>query len=69
MIRTMRFLFCDNEHGTGDVTFPDTDRLESQAIIGVGTAKGLRQEARKEGWKRIMGADYCPTCVDSIEGR
>lgn len=69
MIRTMRFIFCDNEHGTGDVAFPDVDRLDAQNIIGVQTAKGLRQAARKEGWKRIAGADYCPSCVESVEGR
>jgi|ERR1700690_1483909 len=23
MIRTAKIIFCDNEHGTGDVTFPD----------------------------------------------
>lgn len=69
MINKAIFLFCDNEHGTGDVTFPDLDRLDAfetkQVLIKGASAKELRKEAKKEGWGRINGADYCPACMES----
>ncbi len=65
MIRPMQFLFCDNEHGTGDVTFPDIqgnpNAVEQLVIDGV-TARSLRAAAKQAGWTRSGGCDYCPHC-------
>ncbi|MDR3797999.1 MAG: hypothetical protein P4K93_07590 [Terracidiphilus sp.] len=63
MVRTMKVLFCDNEHGCGDVTFPDLHEVEASDVINPPTLKGLRREAHAAGWKRHNGADYCPDCV------
>ena len=69
MINNARILFCDNEHGTGDVCFPDIDKMDSydikQVLIKGNTAKELRKEAKKDGWGRINGGDYCPACMES----
>lgn len=32
MIRKLNFIFCENEHGTGDVCFPDVKRLDGYDI-------------------------------------
>jgi glycine/D-amino acid oxidase-like deaminating enzyme len=71
VIRTLKVLFCDNEHGCGDVTFPDAHHIDPDTILNhtAATTKGLRRQARKAGWKRIQGADYCPVCVDCEENR
>lgn len=67
MIRTAKVIFCENEHGTGDVTFPNLDMMSTvelqQEYIGQRTARQLRQEAKKAGWGRVDGGDYCPSCV------
>ena len=67
MIRTARVIFCDNEHGTGDVTFPSLDR-DSHALaaeyIAPQTAAGLRKSAKKAGWSRCAGGDYCEQCTE-----
>jgi len=69
MINNARILFCDNEHGTGDVCFPDIDNMDSfqvkQVLIQGNTAKMLRAEAKKAGWGRCNGGDYCPACMES----
>lgn len=65
MIRTVRFLFCDNEHGVGDVTFPAPHEVDPQTIVNhPKSAKRLREGARAAGWRRHNGADYCPDCVE-----
>ena len=69
MINNARILFCDNEHGTGDVCFPDIDNMDNYAIKQV-LIKGnktnwLRQEAKSAGWGRVNGGDYCPACMES----
>ena len=68
MIRKCMILFCDNEHGTGDVCFPDLDRVDSfetkQAFIKGNTVRQLRAEAKKAGWGRVNGGDYCPACME-----
>lgn len=67
MIRTAKVIFCDNEHGGGDVTFPDFDRRAfdlQQDFINPVSVAGLRRQAKKEGWGRVNGGDYCPTCMD-----
>ena len=69
MIYKTLILFCDNEHGTGDVTFPDLDSLDSfetkQSVIKGATTRELRAEAKKAGWGRVNGGDYCPQCMES----
>lgn len=64
MIRTARVVFCDNEHGIGDVSFPETPRVEME---GNATAKSIWAEARKAGWKKIGGRHYCQSCVECME--
>jgi len=66
MIRTAKAIFCDNEHGTGDVTFPEMEHVNDQTFItSVGTAQ-LRKDAKAAGWTRLKGADYCPGCSESL---
>ena len=69
MINKCSILFCDNEHGTGDVCFPDIDNMDAfqikQAFIEGNDAKHLRKEAKKIGWGRVNGGDYCPACMES----
>jgi hypothetical protein len=60
-------LFCDNEHGMGDVTYPDLflpiEQLR-QFFIEPPTVVQLRREAKKAGWSRHAGGDYCPQCTE-----
>ncbi len=67
MIRTAKFIFCDNEHGMGDMTYPDlfaeTEVLR-QHFIESPSLKKLRLDAKKAGWSRHEGADYCPQCTE-----
>lgn len=67
MIRTMKLLFCDNEHGVGNVTFPDIlgrpEDLEQYLIRSPGAAE-LRKEAKAAGWSRHQGGDYCEMCTE-----
>ena len=69
MTRKCILLFCDNEHGNGDVTFPDIAVMDSfniqQEFIGERTLGQLRKEAKKAGWGRVNGGDYCPACMES----
>lgn len=69
MINKASIMFCDNEHGTGDVCFPDIDRMDyfdiKQVFIKSNTSKELRREAKKAGWGRVNGGDYCPACMES----
>ena len=68
MIRTAKFIFCDNEHGAGNVCFPsimgDAYELE-QHFIRNPTLKQLRKEAKEHGWSRHEGADYCDLCTEN----
>lgn len=70
MIRKSHLLFCDNDHGTGDVTFPDLKSLDAydtqqQFVVG-NTVRTLRADAKQCGWGRVGGADYCPNCMESM---
>ena len=69
MVRNCFFIFCENEHGTGDVCFPDLDTLEAfdtkQAIIQSNSKRQVRADAKKAGWGRVNGGDYCPACMES----
>jgi len=64
MIRPMRVLFCDNDHGCGDVIFPDVQSLAPADIINAPTSAHLRKAARADGWRRVKGCDYCPGCSE-----
>ncbi len=70
MIRKCQLIFCDNEHGTGDVTFPDVKSLDGhdiqQAFIQGNTTRSVRQAAKAAGWGRVNGGDYCPNCMESM---
>jgi hypothetical protein len=72
MIRKCQILFCGNEHGIGDVTFPDVDMMDGHSVkqifLEAHTVGTLRKAAKAEGWGRINGEDYCPACMES-EGR
>ena len=69
MIRKCQVIFCDNEHGTGDVTFPDICALDPQTVQQVfiegNTTNELRKAAKLAGWGRVNGGDYCPGCIES----
>lgn len=65
MIRTFKVLFCDNEHGTGDVIFPENFSQElREDMIQPRTAPQLRKAAKNVGWSRVGGVDYCPSCTE-----
>lgn len=67
MIRTIKVLFCEEEHGAGDVTFPHIMDLDTKMFIdGAPTTKELRKLAKKHGWTRSGGADYCDQCSASV---
>ena len=71
MIRKAQVIFCDFEHGTGDVCFPDltaSDRSEIQLVlIDAMDVRSLRKRAKAAGWGRIDGVDYCPGCMESMK--
>jgi len=64
MIRTLKVIFCDNDHGCGDVTFPELTEISSGDLIDAPALKELRERAHKEGWRRIKGRDLCPDCAE-----
>ncbi len=70
MTRKTTILFCENDHGTGDVCFPDVDGMDAfevkQLFIEPGTNKSLRLAAKQAGWGRVNRADYCPGCMESM---
>lgn len=69
MIYKANFLFCSNEHGTGDVTYPDLDKMSGyqlkQYVMKAPRVTELRKLAKAEGWGRVNGGDYCPCCMES----
>jgi hypothetical protein len=69
VICTIKVIFCENEHGISDVTFPALGDLETQTFIdNTETVATLRKKAKAAGWTRVNGADYCPgcSCVDEL---
>ena len=70
MTRKCVLLFCDNEHGTGDVTFPDVSTMHiddiEQELIKDRPISVLRKAAKQAGWGRVNGGDYCPSCMESM---
>lgn len=70
MTRTVYYLFCDNEHGVGDVSFPEALRdVDVPEFEKWDSIAKVRREAKKAGWRRYKGVDYCPSCVESEENR
>lgn len=69
MIHTAKILFCDSEHGTGDVSFPDMTSLDGfevrQLLVDGNSIRQVRTAAKAAGWGRIGGVDYCPNCMES----
>lgn len=70
MILKFHLLCCENEHGTGDVVFPDLTTLDGFEVAQEAskslTPADVRREAKKLGWGRVHGADYCPACMESL---
>lgn len=65
MIRSIRVIFCDQEHGTGDVTFPNLRELTTQEFLdNAPSVRTLRSEAKKAGWSHVAGHDYCDMCTE-----
>lgn len=66
MIRTIKVLFCDNEHGAGDVTFPDLrqDIDPDYFVNRAPSIKVLREQAGAAGWRYYKGTDYCDGCAE-----
>lgn len=71
MIRKAQIIFCDNEHGTGDVCFPDLTTLSGfefqQALIEGNSVGEVRRAAKAAGWGKVNGGDYCPHCMKNME--
>jgi hypothetical protein len=69
MVRNGRLIFCDNEHGSGHVCYPDIYDMDAHALcqlfINSQPASALRKAAKKEGWGRVNGGDYCAGCMES----
>jgi hypothetical protein len=64
VIRSFKVLFCDNEHGTGDVMFPEDLVEDIRNFVEARTATQLRRDAKKAGWSKVGRADYCPGCTE-----
>lgn len=69
MIQATTILFCDNEHGDGDRTFPDLKELDAYSLCqlfvnGKQRASQIRKDAKEAGWGRVSGGDYCPDCMN-----
>lgn len=61
-------IFCDEEHGAGDVYFPEHSDLGPRFEPHTFTAD-VRKRAKAHGWRTILGKDYCPNCVDLMKER
>lgn len=63
MVRTIKVLFCEEDHGNGDRTFPDLMDLDTRMFIDAAPTVGqLRKLAKAAGWTRSGKADYCEQC-------
>jgi hypothetical protein len=69
MHRKCGVIFCANEHGFGDVTFPDLGAMSvidlQQRFVDSPREAQTRRQAKAAGWRRVNGEDYCPQCVES----
>lgn len=68
MIYSVKVIFCENEHGSGEQTFPRIDDITDLTFINPVSAARLRADAKKAGWIRFNGADYCDLCAESVRG-
>lgn len=67
MIRTIKVLVCDEEHGIGDQTFPRLSDLEPNDFVnGVLTTPALRKRAKAAGWTFSGGHDWCDQCSAGV---
>lgn len=66
MLRTGKRIYCDNEHGCGEVTFPDD--AEHVDFINGTRAQTLRTLAKAAGWTITKTHDLCPGCSESAQG-
>jgi hypothetical protein len=67
MIRVIKLLICDEEHGA-DVCFPydantAAEDMRQYGSIGPLTAQEIRRAAHKVGWRHKTGQDLCPRCA------
>lgn len=70
MTRTVYYLFCDNEHGFGDVSFPEALRdVDIPEFEKWNSIAKVRRAAKAAGWQRFRGVDYCPDCVACEKSR
>lgn len=69
MHRKCCVIFCGNDHGTGDVTFPDLETMSGydlqQRFIESPSLGETRRAAKAVGWRRVNGEDYCPQCMEN----
>ncbi len=66
MIRFAKLLICDNEHGIGEVTFPDIYRdpdVLAQQFIQSPTVGQMRKAAKEKGWSGACKNDFCDLCT------
>lgn len=51
--------------------FPDLTTMDGfeirQVFIEGNTVRSLRAAAKKLGWGRVNGGDYCPGCMATME--
>lgn len=69
MHRKCGVIFCANEHGFGEITFPDLEQMSvyelQMRFVNPPTEAQTRREAKAAGWRRVNKEDYCPQCVES----
>lgn len=69
MIRTIRVIFCDEEHGDGEHTYPNLNNTSDGnllcTLIDKPTVAQLRRYAKAEGWTHTRQNDFCPGCSES----
>lgn len=61
-IRSIMVIFCDNDHGTGEQTYPDVDRIAASDFVAPRGRKQLREDAKRAGWTFPRGLAFCPLC-------
>lgn len=64
MIRSARMIFCDQEHGVSEMTYPSIIDLSETDFVETRTAAQLRRAAKKAGWSHVHGHDYCELCTE-----
>jgi hypothetical protein len=66
----MSILICDEDHFLAQPVLPDFDTMTNDEIARLAVnplnINDLRRAAKKAGWRRINGLDYCPGCAASM---